>query len=423
MTDNHADRTGRLPQRVVDAVQAFVDQLHGRGDGFDVDELDDDTFDAVSALLPLVAEAVLTGGHVPLDGVPDWEGSRALAELGLVPASGKARLSGTAVRQLRESAKLTTAEAAMELSARGYTCTSDFFDEVEARPGSPVAPEVAELVAATFGVDVADVIFDDTVAGADRADATPSEPTVPAEIVTGVGAAGDATAAVDGDGYTAADLVRSVADEIFWARPDVKIAAATTPAGGPAILGALTVTRLGLVAKVIVFDDDAPGVERAMLHAAEQVLVADPDVALVFAVRTDDERSTQAVDATDLAASTVTTTGRPFRSPHRPVLALGDAIRSALEELLPMWDDIDVAGPTATSLDAAEVATAAAFDAFARITAARVSIEVKKEANVRVGRRTAELGAALGDLVASVRSGVTLPSLVARQVKELAEAS
>jgi len=50
------------------------------------------------------------------------------------------------------------------------------------------------------------------------------------------------------------------------------------------------------------------------------------------------EWPTQIVDAADFADAYLAPSGDRLRTPRRPILAIGDAVRLLFEETLPFWD-------------------------------------------------------------------------------------
>jgi hypothetical protein len=423
MRDNEVRNEGRLPKLVVDAIEAFVDDLHGRSSTFDLDKLDDDTRAIVEELLPDVAAVVLSGGGAPLEDVRGWEESRAYGSLGLVPVPGMVRLNGAAVRRHRDQLGLSAAEVAALVTGAGHTVMPSFVDDVEGRPGTPVAPAVAILVADALRVDVGDVTFDDSVTdGASSPTPMGSDAIVAAGCVQRAGA----SPAMSPSLGLADERVEQLVTSIRFARPDLKIELGASPTGGRPPLAALQVGRFGLTTVVLLFDvlDPAALWDRDVLDAAGAAFGSQPETLLVFLVAADDEHSTQPVDTDDLSAAVVTTSGQRLVVPRRAILGIGDAVRAAFEEILPTWDDIQIPVATTPTIDVAVIAAQNAGAALAAAVGARVRIPAKTKAFEVIAANQSLHARSIADAVTAVRNHELDPTGVADLVlAELAVAS
>jgi hypothetical protein len=376
-----------VPVEVVDAIQQFVDHLHGRSpDPLDLDRLAPEIRATVEDLLPLIAAEAITGDLDPPAGLPAWEEDKVVQALGLRPVPGRWRLRGDGVRRAREAAGLSLAGLAQRVSARGVTVDARFLDDVEQRPGSPVEPKLADAIAAELGVGRPSITFVDDVVNT---------------------------------------AVQDLIAEIAWARPDVQIRTEDMVAGGGRRpVAALLVEHLGFVARIALFDVDETGLwSREVMTAAAATLDVDPDVTvlLVAAVA---EWPTQIVDATDLANAYVAPSGQRLQSPRRPILPIGDAIRFLFEEALPLWDDVDLSGASQPELDIGVAGIDAARQALASATSGRPRLEPKIRGLELVRAHANEAAIALAGLIEEVRDGhVAEGDLAARLLDLLPVAS
>jgi transcriptional regulator with XRE-family HTH domain len=375
-----------VPAEVLDAIQQFVDHLHGRSPvPLDLDALAPDIRATVENLLPVLAAEAISGDPEPPAGLPAWQDDRVVQALGLRPVPGRSRLRGERVRRAREAAGLSVAEVARRLSTRGLTIDTRFLDDVEQRPGSPVDPEVADAIAAVLGVERPSITFVDDV---------------------------DAT-------------VQELIAEISWVRPDVQIRAEDmVVGGGRRPVAALGVEHLGFVARIALFDVDEAGLwSPEVMTAAAATLEVDPDVTVLL-VAAVPEWPTQIVDAADLAHAYVAPSGRRLQTPRRPILPIGDAVRLLFEEALPLWDEVNLSGAPRPELNLGVVGVEVAREALASATSGRPRLEPKIRGLELVRAQADEVAVALAALIDDVRDGnVTDDALADRLLQLLPVAS
>lgn len=364
-----------LPSEVVDAIDRFVDHLLGRGDALDLDALSPDIRAAVEELIPVIAAEVLSNDVDAEVDIPEWKDDPVVKALGLLAVPGRVRLRGDVVRRAREAAGISQAELARRVSQRGSTVDGGFIDDVERVLGTAVDPRVADAIAAELDVDRRGLTFTED----------------------------DVDAAVQ-------DLV----SEVRWARPDVDVRKEPVLVGrGRKPLFALHLSHLGFVARVAVFNVDEVGLSSPEVVAvASTIIESEPEISVLLASATT-EWPTQIVDAADFADAYLAPSGDRLRTPRRPILAIGDAVRLLFEETLPFWDDVELHDmkPDIIHRDDANDASRLAI---AKVVAGHPRLEPKIRGLALVRDNADIIAAALGGLIEEVRDGESQDELSTR---------
>lgn len=331
-----------VPDEVTDTLRAAAQYLMGSGPAPDIDALAPELRDMVDELLPAIIE--LVGDRI----VPADEDA---SETG-VPVGGRR------LRQLRETAEMTTQQLAITVSGGGKTITSDQLSAYETLLESLIAPGLADAIAGALGV-TADELVDD-----------PSS------------------------------LDRVVFTDIHGTRPTVLIEIDPKPLAAyfEAQLR-LVISEFGLAARValldVVIEDDLRSAAAAETAAA--LLDLDPGVPFVLLVAgRDPELVTQIFDSADLREALQAPTGDRLAGPRRHPVALQDATRYVFEEISAEWNDGSLDVDEGFDTDVADLARAAATASIAAVTKTTPKIEAKGEAIAAInGNEIASLAAIL----------------------------